>query len=73
MPTTKRHKEDLSKYNFQRRKRKQNLSVPLEEDTIAILDKTAEKHNMSRAELMRFALEYALKSEGFNDLLKQLK
>jgi metal-responsive CopG/Arc/MetJ family transcriptional regulator len=72
MPETKRQKEDLTKYNFQKRKRKQNLSVPLEEDTISKLDKTAEKYNLSRAELMRFALEYAVKSEGFNDLLKQL-
>lgn len=73
MASTKKQKEDTSTYNFQRRKRKQNISVPLEETTIAKLKDASDKYNMPRAEVARFAVEYAMKSPAFHDLLKQLK
>jgi hypothetical protein len=72
MNTTKK-KNVSTDLAFRRRKRKQNLSVPLEEDTIAKLKEASARYKMSRAELMRFALEYAIKSVGFHDLLKQMQ
>lgn len=69
---SKSKKPETPKYSFQRRKRKQNLSVPLEEATIVKLDEASRQHSISRAELMRFALEYAMGSSGFHDMLKQL-
>jgi hypothetical protein len=60
------------KYDFERKKRKKNITVPLDEDTISIINIQTRKYKMARCELMRNMIEFASKNVQFEQLMEQL-
>lgn len=60
------------KYSFQRKTRKQNITIPLDLDTIDKINKQTIKYKMGRCELMRAMIEFATKNTQFQQLMEQL-
>lgn len=79
MPTQNKLKnkatEDVTsggKYDFNRKKRKENITIPLDPDTIEIINKQTKKYKMGRCELIRSMVEFACKNGQFQQLMEQL-
>jgi integrase len=75
LSTVRRKHVDLSsggKHSFERKKRKRNITVPLDEKTIDILNAQTKKYAMARCELMRNMIEFASKNAQFALLMEQL-
>jgi hypothetical protein len=60
------------KYNFTRKQRKKNITIPLDVDTIELINKQTNKYRMSRCELLRSMIEFASKNSQFALLMEQL-
>jgi len=59
--------------NFSKRRRFKNVSVTLEEETEKELITLKEEFkNITKTEIMRFAIEYALQSKEFKKILDDL-
>ena len=54
-----------------KRPKKRNVSVPLDEDDIELLDLIAGEFKIDRAVIMRLAIQFASKNKAFIDALKQ--
>ena len=60
------------KYQFARKKRKQNITIPLDPETIEVVYTQAEKYGVGRRELLRNMIEFASKNVQFARLMEQL-
>lgn len=60
------------KYNFMRKQRKQNITIPLDIETIELINKQTLKYKMGRCELLRSMIEFSSKNSQFAALMEQL-
>ena len=63
---------DEEVFAFNRKKRKINVSVPIDPDTVDLLKNFANQYHVSRCELMRYAVEFAIKNPVFHESVRQL-
>jgi hypothetical protein len=63
--------EDPRSWRPRVRPRKRNISVPMEEDDLVLLDKIAKEFRIDRAVIMRMSIQFAIKNKVFIETIQQ--
>jgi hypothetical protein len=60
------------KYEFERKTRKKNITIPLDPTTVKMVNDKTRQFKMGRCELLRAMIEFACKNKQFEQLMEQL-